>query len=199
MEAAAAPTPASAPIPAHVEVIPPSRRKKIKTGYDAASLAESVASSLVAGSGCGLRTDPKLGPVTEHDRNHLMRITGETVETFNARISERLRTIADLTAQRIIEKLHSDAFKPSELAFVLSVAEDKRTRLDGSHSLQSASVNIQVNNYGSDSAASTKDSLLSGLLGKTNIVRSAEPLPRTEPNLAVSERARAAPGATDAV
>ena len=92
----------------------------------------------------------------------MQRVTGETVEQFNSRLSEKLRTIADKTASRIEEKLDKDQFKTSELGFILTVAEDKRTRLDGTQQLHGSSVNIQVNNFG----PSSKDALLDQLDGR---------------------------------
>ncbi len=138
---------------------------KSKAIYDPDELAESVACAITSGQ--SLNRSPMLGPVTEYDRRQLARITGETVDQFNDRLAQKLRVIADKAADRIEAKLDGDNFKTSELAFVLSVAHDKRLTLDGSRALQNASVNIQVNNYGS----APKDSLLADLDGLSHAKR----------------------------
>lgn len=124
-------------------------------------LAEDLAESLLRNKGAGLRRDPKLGHITERDARALTRITGLTVEEFNARLVEKLNHIADLASDRIIEKLEANEFKANELGFIQSVAIDKRAMVDGRNQVNAASVNIQVNNYGSAS----KDDLLAMLSG----------------------------------
>ncbi len=132
---------------------------QLKKFYDADALAEQVAEAVVAGQ--SFRTHPRLGQVSDEDKRVLARATSVTVEEFNATLSEKLRSIANKAASRIQEKLDSDSFKPSELGFILAIAEDKRTRLDGTHSLSASSVNIQVNNFG----PASKNSLLDQLSG----------------------------------
>ncbi len=133
-----------------------------KKTYDPKELAENVAATISQGK--GLRRSPNLSAVSVEDRRQLTRITGESVEIFNERIALNLREIADLATQRIREKLESDEFKAGELGFILSVAHDKRLSLDGSRALNNASVNIQVNNYGS----APKETLLGELDGLGN-------------------------------
>lgn len=132
--------------------------------HDPAVLAETLANKLASGNP-HLRNDPKLGPVTEKDRVALQRICGETVEAFNARITEKLRIIEDLAAERAIQKLESNDFKASELGFILSVAHDKRTQIDGSSQLKNASLNAQINNF----YGLSKDALLDLLDGRKPI------------------------------
>lgn len=130
-----------------------------KTTYNPTALADSIIPKIM--SGHPLRPHHSLGHITDHDRRTLTRITGESVEVFNERIATKLRDIADIAADRIREKLESDQFKPGELGFILSVAHDKRLSLDGSRALNNASVNVQINNYGS----SPKETLLADLDG----------------------------------
>lgn len=134
----------------------PLRTKRI---YDPEQLAEVTATALAQGK--GLRASPLLGKVSDDDRLVLSRITGETVEVFNERIALKLRDIADLASLRIEQKLMNNEFKSGELGFILSVAHDKRLSLDGSRALNNASVNIQVNNFGT----APKDQLLGELDG----------------------------------
>jgi len=115
-----------------------------KRTYNPAELADSVADSILTGS--PIKT--KAGPPTLEDSKMLKRVTSETVEVFNERVASKLRLIADLAADRITEKLQADEFKSSELGFILSVAHDKRLSLDGSRAVSQASINVQVNNYG---------------------------------------------------
>lgn len=173
------PTEASEPpaIPIPVVKRKPGRPPGIKTPlrtkktYDPEQLVDVIAAQIVQGK--GLRKNPHLGEVTEYDQRNLARITGESVEVFNERLAQKLRTIADKVTDRIEQKVDQDAFKTGELGFILSVAHDKRLSLDGSRALNNASVNIQVNNFGS----SPKSALLSELdgLGSVKLV-STEPV-----------------------
>jgi len=153
---------------------PPGIKTPLKTKqiYNVEELATAAADAYVAGNGRGLKTSPLLQPASEDDRLHIQRITGETVEVFNEHMASRLRVIAEKASLRIEEKLDQDQFKSGELGFILSVAHDKRLSLDGSRALQSASVNIQVNNYGS----SPKTALLSELDGLGS-VKQVSPVP----------------------
>ena len=119
--------------------------RKAKPLMSPDQLADLATASLLQGK--SLRNDPKLGPASDKDRLAVTRITGEAVEVFNARISEKLRIICDKSAERIEEKLDQDAFKPGELGFIFSVAHDKRQALDGNHQLHASAVNVQVNLY----------------------------------------------------
>ncbi len=147
----------------------PLRTKKV---YNVEELADLATSAVIAGKGKGLQNSPRLGPVTEEDRCHIARITGESVEVFNEHMASRLRLIADKAASRIEEKLDNNEFKSGELGFILSVAHDKRLSLDGSRALNNSSVNIQVNNFGTN----PKAALLSELDGMTNVSPSTDVL-----------------------
>lgn len=147
------------------------RKTVPKPTYDAEDTAERAAMALIDGNGSGLRTHPALSHMTEADRNSLQRAMKEPIEIFNARLSEKLRCLADRITDRIGEKLDVDAFKPGELPFALSVVEDKRVRLDGTHALNNASVNQQVNNFFIGSVS--KDALLASLDGRTKIAQPA--------------------------
>ncbi len=138
---------------------------KTKKVYNVERLADLAVAAVIEGKGRGIAKSHRLLPVSEIDRTHFARITGETVEVFNEHMANRYRTIADKAAQRIEEKLDSDQFKSGELGFILSVAHDKRLSLDGSRALNNASVNIQVNNFGPN----PKDQLLTELDGMTNV------------------------------
>lgn len=154
----------------------PAEHHADKRTYNPAKLAEQVTRSLIEGKGSGLRRDPRLGNVTDADIKVIARITGETVEKFNARITEKLRIIEDLAAERAIEALEAGAFKPSELGFILSVAHDKRTHIDGTSQLTNASVNVQINNFGSPS----KSALLDQLEGR--VIKQVEDVIETFPS-----------------
>jgi len=142
-----------------------------KRTYDPDQLAENLVTGVLSGR-VGIKRSPSLGMVTADDKRTLARITGEPVEVFNERFAQKLRVISDKAVDRIEQKLDNDEFKTGELAFVMTSATDKRLAIDGSRALQTASVNIQVNNYGS----SPKEALLADLDGLGNI-KQVSPLP----------------------
>ncbi len=89
--------------------------------------------------------------LTAYDEKRLSRLLGVNVEQFNQAFAAKLADLSDKIHARMVEKLDNDEFKPGELAFALSVSEDKRRALDARAQLGSAQVNIQVNNYGEKS------------------------------------------------
>lgn len=102
-------------------------------------------------------------PPSHNDCQRLQLALGMSMEQFNQRLSEKLAIISDKLASRIEEKVDQDAFKPGELGFIFSVAEDKRRALDARTQLGAAQVNIQVNNYGDRS----RDEIIAALLPPT--------------------------------
>lgn len=104
------------------------------------------------------------GPVSEEDRRALSRVANAGAAEFERLLVERLEGIADLAASRIREHLESGAFKPSELAFLLSVVVDKRGVITGKDRVATSQVNVQVNNYASGSR--TKEEIMASLSGK---------------------------------
>jgi hypothetical protein len=93
----------------------------------------------------------------------LSRLTGETIDQFNARLSQKLATVADSVVEKIKQKLAGDQFKAGELAFLFSVMHDKRMALDGRSQLTNASINVQINQIGGNLS---KDDLISMLEGR---------------------------------
>ncbi len=87
-----------------------------------------------------------------------------SVEAFNSKLADRLACLAEAVADEIGENLATKAFKPGELAFLLSILEDKRSKLDGRAALQNSQVNVQINNYGT--SGKTREELLGGLTGE---------------------------------
>lgn len=134
-------------------------------------MADQLATRFLEGKAIGIHKNPRLGPATEHDRETFARITGQTADDFNRHLSNKLRYVSDLAAARAAEALEQNLFKPGELGFILSVAEDKRARLDGNSMIHSATVNIQVNNINGAGAGSgpTKDQLLELLHGQNRL------------------------------
>lgn len=82
------------------------------------------------------------------DWRRLRRITGYDRDEWEQRMAEKLAELSDKIRDKMVERL--DEFKTGELAYALSVTEDKRNALSGRVSLAGASVNVQINNYGTD-------------------------------------------------
>lgn len=128
-----------------------------------AALAEAVVEKVFHG-GRLPATIPGCGPVTDSDRKAVARVANASAAEFERLMVEKLEGIADLAAGRIKEHLEGGNFKPSELAFLLSVVVDKRGVITGKDKVASAQVNVQVNNYASGSR--TKEEILASLAGK---------------------------------
>lgn len=111
--------------------------------------------------------DSRFGEITPDERKAIRKVAGMSVEAFNARMSQRLQELADKCADRIEQDLDSGAHKPGEMAFLYSVIEDKRARLDGRNAVQNAQINVQVNNFGD---ARTKQEMIDALLGKEDVI-----------------------------
>jgi hypothetical protein len=135
---------------------------------------QRTADKLMAGNFTGLKSSTA-GPPTEHDRRTFMRICGLTPEDFNARLSTRMGELADRVVGEISERLPD--FKTSELAYVLSVLEDKRGTLNGRVSLTGSQVNVQINNFGDKSKEQIIESLFPS---KSGAVLEAEPINESE-------------------
>lgn len=132
-----------------------------KRTYNPEELADKVVDRVIMGKGITPQTTAK--PMTDQDRTTLARYAGEAIEVFNERVALKLREVGDLALARIKQKLENDEFKPGELGFIYSVAQDKRLALDGSRQLANATVNVQVNNFGM-----SKEQLLAELDGLGN-------------------------------
>lgn len=130
--------------------------------YDPAQVAEGIAEKLVTGKGGEIKNLSKR-PASDTDRMLFQRITGESVEVFNSRLSSMLGEVSEDVVHVIKRKLAMDEFKPGELAFLFSVMHDKRLSMDGRAQVSNASINVQVNNYGS---ATSKADLIAMLEGR---------------------------------
>ncbi len=143
------------------------------TEEERSALAAQMASRVLETGSTGIRTDSRLGPVTNDDRRVLRRLTGWTQDEFNRELSTHLADFSAEVLNEMRSQLRAGKYKPSELNFAFAVSEDKRARLDGRSSLQNASVNIQVNNYGEKT---DKDSLIRSILGDGKAVAIGETL-----------------------
>ena len=81
------------------------------------------------------------------------------VDEFRSQFSAQLRSTGALLLDQL--QARANELKPGEIPFALSVMVDKAQAMDGRNALQNASVNIQVNNYGT----APKQHLLSELDG----------------------------------
>jgi hypothetical protein len=125
---------------------------------------QHTADKILSGSFMGLKST-NAGAPTEQDRRTLTRICGLTAEDFNARLSTKMGELADRVVGEISSRLPE--FKTSELAYVLSVLEDKRGTLNGRVSLTSSQVNVQINNYGE---VKSKEQILDSLFNTSKVV-----------------------------
>lgn len=127
---------------------------------------------------------PLINPISEQDRRQLARFTGITADEFTQRLTTRLRALADLTIDRIQQKLEADQFRPHELSFLLTVGVDKLQRVEGKGMITGANVNVQINNFGPQ----TKDEIIARLTGH------AIDLPSTPVQFLTDEQAPYDPG-----
>ena len=128
--------------------------------YQPQKLINAVAQATLETGGVGLVRHPQLKEVSKDDRAVLQRVVGMSVEEFNSRLMSKLDNLADKILDRMLETV--DDTPLNSLGFNLSVAIDKRQRLQGLNATQAANVNIQVNNYGGMS----KEEIIAKLTGK---------------------------------
>jgi hypothetical protein len=157
---------------------PPAFKKSILDSVE--TLPEEVVNAAVERALKGKsplpRTKKSIHPLTKHDEDRLSKLIGMNVEQFNQAFAAKLADLSDKIHARMVEKLDNDQFKPGELAFALSVSEDKRRALDARAQLGSAQVNIQVNNYGEKS----REEIMADLLLPTMPALPAEETLRAE-------------------
>lgn len=128
--------------------------KPLKTAEPSELIPACVSAAL------GARTFAQASkPLSDDQKDLLGRALKMDVDLFRQEFSAQLRS----TAAGLLDQLQArmNELKPGEIPFALSVMVDKASTLDGRSALQNASVNIQVNNYGS----APKDSLLTELDG----------------------------------
>lgn len=118
--------------------------KSTKLTYDDEKLARHFADKLLSG---GQLPTSRAGPPTQRDREHVMRITGVTVEEFQAKFLQRLMTIADKAANHIEERLDEGGQRLSDLNMTLAISVDKMAAISG-RTAQAGNVSVTVNNYG---------------------------------------------------
>jgi len=131
--------------------------------YQPQKLINAVAQATLETGGVGLVRHPQLREVSKNDRAVLQRVVGMSVEEFNSRLMSKLDNLADKILDRMLETV--DDTPLNSLGFNLSVAIDKRQRLQGLNATQAANVNIQVNNYG----AMSKEEIVAKLTGQSLI------------------------------
>lgn len=132
--------------------LPPS--KLLKTVDGKSLIPDMVQAAL------GARTFAQASkPLSDDQKDLLGRALRMDVDEFRAQFSAQLRSTGALLLDQL--QARANELKPGEIPFALSVMVDKAASLDGRNALQNASVNIQVNNYGT----APKDNLLSELDG----------------------------------
>lgn len=125
---------------------------KDKTTYEEEQIAKQFADRLLAGK--PLPTN-RAGAVTEEDRKLMVRVTGCTVEEFQAKFLQKLMRIADKSVEYIDRKLEEDGQRLSDLNMTLAIAVDKMAAISG-RTAQGGNVSVTVNNYG----AMTREEML---------------------------------------
>lgn len=118
--------------------------KNVATKRQEALVAE-VAESVFSGK---LSAPRRTMEPTSKDWETLRRISGYNRDEWEQAMAEKLAKLSEKIRDKMEERI--DEFKTGELAYALSVTEDKRNALSGRVSLAGASVNVQINNYGTD-------------------------------------------------
>lgn len=130
---------------------------------DPEELAQTLVDTMLRTGGSLLRKSPKLRIASANDTEALSRLTGETIDQFNSRLAEKLMTVEDQIVAIIKERLAAGDFKTGELAFLFSVMHDKRRTMNGAQQVSNASINIQINQHGTQLS---KDDLIAMLEGR---------------------------------
>lgn len=145
----------------------------IKTTAQERAAVEQAALAVISGRNPIRRRGP-LQPLPESEIKRLERFAGMSAEEFSARVTERLRTLADLTSEQIHQHLVAENYKPHELSFLLTVLVDKIARIEGRSAVTSASVNVQINN---NNFVGSKEELIARLTGQAPVNVTPPPAP----------------------
>jgi hypothetical protein len=98
-------------------------------------------------------------PISEAEKQSLSRAIKMDVDEWRMHFGAQLREAGDEALTQLRAKMGE--IKPESLAYTLAVLVDKASAMEGRNQLQNATVNVQVNNYGT--AGPTKADILSGL------------------------------------
>ncbi len=98
-------------------------------------------------------------PISQEEKDSLSRAIRMDVDEWRMHFGAQLRQAGDEALTQLRAKMGE--IKPESLAYTLAVLVDKASAMEGRNQLQNATVNVQVNNYGT--AGPTKADILSGL------------------------------------
>lgn len=118
-------------------------------------------------------------PVSADDRRSLSRAIRMDIDEFRAKLADQLRPTIDEALADLRANLSN--IPPGQKAFALSVLIDKLQAIEGKTAASAASVNVQINNYGSDLS---KEALIAQLQGKRPVIDAQPPsvvVPEGEP------------------
>lgn len=87
---------------------------------------------------------------------------GQDIDDWRRQFGADLRTAAQEMLSQLRESIAQGKVPPQSQAFTLSVLADKAQALEGRQEVRSATVNVQVNNYGQ---AQSKEDLIAQLKG----------------------------------
>lgn len=169
-------SPANGRLGGRIAGVPQRAPVVMPTPENTAAIIEQAALCVLKGEN-PYHASPLMRPISNDDRRVLTRFTGITAEEFTVRLATRLRGLADLTADRIHQKLSADQYRPQDLNFLLAVTVDKLRALDGHNAIQGANVSIQVNNFGPESKAD----IIARLSGEVFDLPPASPSQRMSP------------------
>lgn len=110
-------------------------------------------------------------PLSDDQKDLLGRALRMDVDEFRSQFSAQLRSTGALLLDQL--QARANELKPGEIPFALSVMVDKANAMDGRNALQNASINLVVNNFGSN----PKSSLLTELDGLGTVRNVTESLP----------------------
>lgn len=127
--------------------IPKGTELPTKRTYEPSALAQAAAETILSGKPF---LNPNLGPLTIDDRRSLKRALGEPIEVFQARITSKLESLVDETADIIAQTLKEPigsktGFRADTLPSLMAIGLDKLQALSG-RSTSIGSVHIQINN-----------------------------------------------------
>jgi hypothetical protein len=99
-------------------------------------------------------------PLSHDGRRYLQQAMKQDVDQWRAEFASKLRSASEEMLQEFRAKIGE--IPPASLAYSLAVVIDKAQALEGKNALNNASVNVQINNYGSVS----KEDLIKKLHGQ---------------------------------
>lgn len=108
----------------------------------------------------GVKFKEVAGPLNQFEKRVLKRAIGQTWEEFSEKLAIQIQKATIDAVDRLQDAINKNKIPPQNLPFAVAMLTDKALALQSKTAIKSASVNVQINNYGE----ATKEELIARLL-----------------------------------